>query len=141
MTSRVNEGGPDTVRVVATAVVGITDGETVFELTPSDLVCWEDPDPVRGGATVVVDSSDGETPVGVIPSEGVSWEDPDPVRGGATAVVGITDGGTPVEGSNAVLAAGEGFRYNSEISTAPATTKTTARRATPTRIYLFIREG
>jgi hypothetical protein len=128
------------VRVVATAVVGITDGETVFGLTPSELVSWEDPDPVRGGATAVLDSTNGVTPVGVIPSERVSWEDPDSVRGVATAVVGITDGETPVEGSNSVLVAGEGFRYNSAISTAPATSNTTARRATPTRIYLFIRE-
>ena len=51
------------MRVVATAVVGIMDGETVFGLTPPELVPPEDPDTVRGVATAVVDSADGETPV------------------------------------------------------------------------------
>jgi hypothetical protein len=110
----------------------------MFGLTPPELVPPEDPDPVRGVATAVVGITEGETPVGVIPSELVSWEDPDSVRGVATAVVGIREGETPVEGSNAVLAAGEGFRYNSERSTAPAISTTEIK--TGTRTFWFIRE-
>jgi hypothetical protein len=112
------------VGVVATAVVGITDGETVFGLTPSELVCWEDPDSVRVVATAVVDSADGETVIRV-------WDT-------TTAVVGIKVGGTSVEVSGSVLVSGGGFRYNSETSTAPAISTTATQ--TETRIFWFIRE-
>jgi len=125
----VNEGGPDTVRVVATSVVGTPVGDTVVGLEPP-----EDPDAGR-----VVGVTEGETLVGATPPELV--EDPDVVGTAATVVVGIFDGETSGGVSGPVLSAGEDFRYDSDRSTAPATTNATARRATPTKISLFMGEG
>ena len=122
------------MRVVATAVVGIRDGETVFGLTPPELVPPVDPDSVR-----VVGMTEGETLVGVPPPE--LADDPDVVRTAATPVVGIFDGETSVGASGPVLSAGEDFRYESDRSTAPATTNAIAKRATPARISLFMGEG
>ena len=129
------------MRVVATAVVGITVGETVVGFIQSELLSSEDPDKERVVATAVVGITEGETVVGLTEPELESREDPGTGRVVATAVVGITVSGTSVEVFGSGPVSGEGFRKNSEISTAPAASNTTARRATPARIYLFIREG
>jgi hypothetical protein len=129
VTSRVNEGGPDTVRVVATAVVGTPAGDPDVGLEPS-----EDPDAGR-----VVGVTEGEALVGATPPELV--EDPDVGGTAATVVVGTFDGETSFGVSGPVLSAGEDFRYDSDRSTAPATTNATAKRATPARISLCIGEG
>jgi hypothetical protein len=119
------------VRVVATDVVGMTESETEFGLTEPGLEPPEDPDAVR-----VVGVTEGETLVGATPPELV--EDPDVVGTAATPVVGIFDGETSFGVSGPVLSIGDDFVYESDRSTAPATTTATAKRTTPARRSLFM---
>ena len=59
------------MRVVATAVVGITVGDTVVGFIQSELLSPEDPEAVRVVATAVVGIKVGETVVGLAESEEV----------------------------------------------------------------------
>jgi len=109
--------------------VGTPVDDSVVGLEPP-----EDPDAGR-----LVGVTEGETLVGATPPEMVV--DPDVEGPAATVVVGIFDGETSGGVSGPVLSAGEDFRYDSDRSTAPATTNATAKRATPARISLFMGEG